>query len=181
MTTTKDLTGKKVAMLVANGFEQIELTRPKEALEAAGATVQIISPEKNKVKGWNHTNWGDEFKVDVLLDKANPENYDGLVLPGGVISPDKLRINEKAIEFIQNIHKAGKPIAAICHGPWSLINAGITKGYKMTSWPSLKQDLINSGAKWIDKNAVTDRKLITSRKPDDLSAFNEAILKLFSE
>jgi protease I len=175
------LTGKRIAILVANGFEQVELTGPKKALEDEGAKVEIVSPEKNKVKGWIHTEWGDEFSVDVPLEKANAEDYHALLLPGGVINPDKLRINPEAIEFIKQIYKTKKPIAAICHGPWTLINAEIVKGHKLTSWPSIKIDLINAGATWVDEKAITDKLLVTSRKPDDIPYFNKAIIDLLSK
>lgn len=178
---SKTMRVKKVGILVANGFEQEEMTAPKKALEDAGFKTEIISPEKNKVKGWKHSKWGDEFPIDVPLEDANAKNYDALLLPGGVMNPDKLRMQPQAIDLIKQIFKAGKPIAAICHGPWTLINAEIVKGYKMTSWPSIKVDLINAGAKWVNETVVTDRKLITSRKPEDIPAFNKAILKLFSE
>lgn len=175
------LNGKKIAILIANGFEQVEMTDPKKALENAGAQVEIISPEKDKVKGWKHTQWGDEFSIDVPLEHANPEEYDALLLPGGVMNPDKLRMDTLAVNFVKQIFKADKPIAAICHGPWTLINAEIVKGYKMTSWPSIKVDLINAGAKWIDDKTVIDRKIVTSRKPDDIPYFNEAMIKLFAQ
>lgn len=176
-----NLKGMKIAILVANGFEQSEMTEPKKALEQAGAKVDIISPEKSKVKGWKHTNWGDEFDVNVALDKAKPTDYAALVLPGGVMNPDKLRLDTQAIAFIKHFHQANKPIAAICHGPWPLINADAVKGKKLTSWPSIKLDLINAGANWVDEKVVRDVKLVTSRKPDDLPAFNETIIKLFAE
>lgn len=175
------LTGKKIAILVANGFEQDELAKPKKALEEHGATTKIISPEKAKVKGWKHTEWGDEFDVDVDLNDANASDYDALLLPGGVMNPDKLRLDETAIKFIKEFYKADKPIAAICHGPWLLINADIAKDKKLTSWPSIKIDLVNAGAKWIDEEVVVDKKLVTSRKPDDIPAFNEEVIKLFSQ
>lgn len=176
-----DLTGKKIAILVANGFEQEELTEPKKALEKAGATTNIVSPEKNKVKGWKHTEWGDEFTVDVPLDEAQVKNYDALLLPGGVINPDKLRMNPQAVQFVHEFFKANKPIAAICHGPWTLINAEIVKGHQVTSWASIKQDLINAGAHWVDKEVVVDKKLVTSRKPDDIPAFNKEMIALFAK
>lgn len=176
-----DLKNKKIAILVADGFEQEEMTEPKRALEQAGAHVDIISPEKGKVKGWEHSEWGDEFNVDVSLNDASPDDYDALMLPGGVMNPDKLRMNDEAILFIKKIFKDHKPIAAICHGPWALINADIAKGYQLTSWPSIKQDLINAGANWVDKDVITDRTIVTSRKPDDIPAFNKAMIKLFSE
>lgn len=178
MTTLK---GKKIAILVANGFEQSEMTEPKKALETAGAETHIISPEKSKVKGWQHDNWGDEFPIDVVLSAAKADDYHALLLPGGVMNPDKLRMNETAINFIKEIFKAGKPIAAICHGPWTLINAGVAEGHKITSWPSIKIDLLNAGAEWIDQEVVSYKKLVTSRKPDDIPAFNAEMIKLFSE
>ena len=171
----------KVAILVANGFEQSEMTEPKKALEDAGAKTFIISPEKNKVKGWKHDHWGDEFSIDVSLDSANPENYDALVLPGGVMNPDKLRMMDKAVRFIKHFIDNKKPIGAICHGPWTLIEANGVDGCTLTSWASIKSDLTNAGAKWVDKEVVRDHKLVTSRKPDDLPAFNKEIIKLFAE
>lgn len=178
---TNNLKGKKIAILVANGFEQVELTEPKNALEQAGAKVDIISPEKGKVKGWKHVEWADEFTVDVLLEKANADHYDALLLPGGVMNPDKLRMNQQAVNFVKQFFQADKPIAAICHGPWTLIEAGVAKGHKLTSWPSIKSDLINAGAKWVDEKVVRDKKLVTSRKPDDIPFFNKEMIELFSE
>lgn len=177
----KNLNNLKVAILVENGFEQVELTEPKKALEQAGAMTQIVSPAGNKVKGWQHTNWGDEFPVDVALDQARAQDFDALLLPGGVINPDKLRINPRAIAFIKEFFDAGKPVAAICHGPWTLIDAGQAKGRTITSWPSLKTDLTNAGAKWVDREVVNENGLVTSRKPDDLPAFNREMISLFSE
>ncbi len=174
------LTGKKIAILATNGFEQSELAKPKQALEAAGALVHIISPEENKIKGWKGElhNWGDEFTVDVHLDKADAASYDMLLLPGGVINPDILRMNAQAVEFVKEFAK--KPIAAICHGPWTLINAELVKGKTMTSWPSVKIDLINAGAFWVDQEVVVDDLLITSRSPEDIPAFNEAIMEMLA-
>lgn len=174
------LNGIKVAILVDNGFEQVEMTDPRKALDQAGAQTHLISPAKNKVKGWQHTKWGDDFIVDVPLDQANPSDYDALLLPGGVMNPDHLRMNSKAVEFVKQMVKANKPVAAICHGPWTLINAEAVKGKKMTSWPSIKMDLINAGANWVDEEAVKDGRLVTSRKPDDIPAFNKAMIELFS-
>lgn len=176
-----NLEGKVIAILVANGFEQVELVEPKKALESAGATVEIISPEKNKVKGWNHTDWGDEFTIDVGLSEAVADDYDALMLPGGVMNPDKLRLDNAAIDFIKAFYKAGKPIAAICHAPWLLINAEIAKSKKLTSWPSVKLDLINAGANWVDEEVVRDGMLVTSRKPDDIPAFNKEMIAIFAE
>ena len=176
-----ELRNKRVAVLAENGFEQSELTEPKKALEEAGATVEIVSPQRSMIKGWQHTNWGDEFRVDRMLDDARGEQYDALLLPGGVMNPDKLRINPRAIEFIKHFVDSGKPIAAICHGPWPLIDAGGVKGRKMTSWPSLKTDLKNAGAEWVDQEVVTDRGLVTSRKPADIPAFNKKMIEEFAE
>ena len=176
-----ELRNKRVAVLAENGFEQSELVEPKKALEQAGATAEVISPQKGKIKGWQHANWGDEVTVDRQLDDAKPEQYDALLLPGGVMNPDKLRINQRAIEFIRHFVDTGKPIAAICHGPWPLIDAGGVKGRKMTSWPSLKTDLTNAGAQWVDQEVVTDRGLVTSRKPDDIPAFNRKMIEEFAE
>lgn len=175
------LTGRKIAILVANGFEQSEMTDPKKALEGAGAEINIISPEKSEVKGWKHGQWGEAFPIDILLEDAEPADYDALILPGGVMNPDKLRINDHAIKFVKVFYNANKLIAAICHGPWTLINAQAVQGYKMTSWPSINLDLINAGANWIDQECVVDRNLITSRKPEDIPAFNKAIIELLSQ
>ena len=178
---TDKLKGKKIAILVANGFEQSEMTEPKKALEAAGAQTHIVSPENDQVKGWLHSKWGEEFTIDVPLEDAAADNYDALLLPGGVMNPDKLRMDTLAVDFVKEFVKAKKPIAAICHGPWTLINAGAVKGHKMTSWPSIKMDLTNAGAEWVDEKVVRDKKLVTSRKPDDIPDFNKAMIELFSE
>ncbi|MBU1360403.1 MAG: type 1 glutamine amidotransferase [Gammaproteobacteria bacterium] len=178
--TPENLSGLKVAILVADGFEQVELTGPRKALDAAGATTRIVSPQDGKVQGWNHHDKADTFKVDVALSNAKPADFDALLLPGGVINPDALRITDGAIEFVRAFVESGKPIAAICHGPWTLIDAGAVKDRKMTSWPSLKNDLTNAGAQWTDKEVVVDRSLVTSRKPDDLPAFNREMMKLFA-
>lgn len=177
---TASLTGKTIAVVATDGFEQIELTRPVEALKAAGARVDIIAPEAGEIRGFNHHDKADTFPVDRTLRAADAKTYDGLLLPGGVISPDALRIDEDAIAFIRAFVEAGKPIAAICHGPWTLINAGGVKGKTMTSWPSLKVDLENAGATWVDKEVVTDGGLVTSRKPDDLPAFCETMVTVFA-
>ena len=176
-----ELRNKRIAVLAENGFEQSELIEPKKALEQAGATAEVVSPQKGKIKGWQHTNWGDEVAVDRHLDEAKADQYDALLLPGGVMNPDKLRINPKAIAFIKHFVDSGKPIAAICHGPWPLIDAGGIKGRKVTSWPSLKTDLTNAGAQWVDQEVVTDRGLVTSRKPDDIPAFNRKMIEEFAE
>jgi protease I len=177
----KDLSGKTIAILVTDGFEQEELTRPRRALDEAGAVTKIVSPKEGKVKGWNHTQWGDEFAVDLTVDEAKPGDYDGLLLPGGVMNPDKLRANAGAVAFVKAFFDAGKPVAAICHGPWTLIEAGVVKGRKMTSYESIKTDLKNAGANWVDEEVVVDNGLVTSRKPDDLPAFNEKMIEEFCE
>jgi protease I len=176
-----ELRGKKVAFLVDKGFEQVELTGPKQALDEAGAETEIISPEEGKVKSWEHSKWGKSFKVDVPLAEANAQEYDALVLPGGVMNPDKLRTKPEAVAFVKSFFDAGKPVAAICHGPWTLIEAGVVRGRKMTSWPSLKTDLRNAGAEWVDEEVVVDNGLVTSRKPDDIPAFNRKIIEEFRE
>jgi len=165
------LHGKRVAMLVANGFEQVEMTEPRSALEMHGAQAVIVSPEMHEVRGWNHTDWGGTFKVDLPLSQANPDDFDALVLPGGVMNPDTLRMNYEAVAFVKAFFNADKPVAAICHGPWTLIEAGVVAGRAMTSYPSLRTDLVNAGAHWIDEEVVDDHGLITSRNPDDLPAF----------
>jgi protease I len=176
-----ELDGKKVAILVADGFEQVELTEPRKALEEAGAGTDLVSPEKGQVKAFQHDKPGDSFTVDVALDAATPDDYDALLLPGGVANPDKLRIDQRAVQFVKSFVDAGKPIAAICHGPWTLIEAGAVRGRTMTSWPSLQTDLRNAGANWVDQQVVTDRGLVTSRKPDDIPAFNRSMIEEFHE
>lgn len=178
---TEQLRGKRVAAVVANGFEQVELTEPKKALEAAGASVDVISPEQGDVRGWNHKEWGDSIKVDRPLEAARPDDYDALLLPGGVMNPDHLRMNPRAVDFVKQFVKAGKPIAAICHGPWTLVEAGAVRGKTMTSWPSLKTDLLNAGANWVDREVVNDHGLVTSRKPADIPAFNRKMIEEFAE
>lgn len=176
-----ELRNKRVAALVDHGFEQVELIEPKKALEQAGATVDVVSPQSGKVKGWNHKEWGDEVPVDRGLDGANADEYDALLLPGGVMNPDRLRMNRAAVQFVKKFVDANKPIASICHGPWTLIEAGAVRGRKMTSWPSLQSDLRNAGAEWVDQEVVTDRGLVTSRKPDDIPAFNRKMIEEFAE
>ena len=177
----KTLDGKKVAILVADGFEQIELTSPQEALEDAGAETEIVSPAEDKVKGWDETDWGKKFKVDVPLKRAKASDYDALLLPGGVMNPDKLRLQPKAIEFIRAFFDAGKPVAAICHGPWTLIDAGVAEGRRLTSYPSIQIDLKNAGADWVDETVVVDNGLVTSRKQAYLPAFNRKMIEEFAE
>jgi protease I len=175
------LKGKKIAALVEHGFEQSELLDPRKALEDAGADVHIVSPQNNEVKGWNHTDWGKTVSVDRVLDQARASDYDALLLPGGVMNPDKLRINPTAVAFVREFVTTGKPIAAICHAPWTLIEAGAVEGRRMTSWPALKTDLLNAGALWVDAEVVVDRGLVTSRKPDDIPAFNRKMIEEFAE
>lgn len=177
----KKLEGRKVAILVANGFEQSEMTEPKKALEQAGAVAHIVSPQQNQVKGWQHKEWGDAFAVDVPLDEADPGDYDALLLPGGQMNPDNLRIEPQAVAFAKAFFDAGKPVAAICHGPWLLVETGALNGRTVTSWPSLKSDLTNAGAIWVDEEVVTDQGLVTSRKPDDIPAFNRKMIEEFAE
>ncbi len=174
---TQDLNGKKVAILSANGFEQVELTQPREALNNAGAVTHIVSPESDRVQGWNHYDKADYFPVDVALDEAKASDYDALLLPGGTVNPDQLRVNEKAIAFVKAFFEDNKPVAAICHGPWSLVEAGAIQGRKVTSWPSLQTDLQNAGGQWVDQEVVEDQGLITSRNPNDIPAFNQALIK----
>jgi protease I len=177
----KKLNGKKVAILAADGFEQVELTGPKQALEEAGARALIVSPVKGQIEGWNHYDAGDKFDVDVPLAEADAQDFDALLLPGGVANPDQLRMIPEAVQFVKAFFDAGKPVAAICHGPWTLIEAGAVKGRKMTSWPSIKTDLINAGAEWVDSEVITDNGLVTSRKPDDIPAFNQKMIEEFAE
>lgn len=176
---SKELNGLKIAIVAANGFEQVEMTEPRQALKEAGAITHLISPEK-QVTGWHHDQKGDDFPVDVLLESADDQKYDALLLPGGVFNPDQLRLNPKAIDFIRKMAAAQKPIAAICHGPWTLINAEAVKGRTLTSWPSIQLDLKNAGAHWIDQAVVRDGNLVTSRKPQDIPEFNKAMIELFS-
>ena len=175
------LSGKKVAILVEDGFEQVELTSPKQALEEAGAKTHIISPKRDKVKGWEHTKWGQEFPVDVTIEEANASDYDALVLPGGVMNPDKLRTNSQAMHFVRSFFDQAKPVAAICHGPWALVEADVVNGRKVTSYPSIQTDLKNAGAIWVDQEVVVDQGLVTSRNPDDLPAFNRKLVEEIAE
>jgi protease I len=179
--TNGNLQGKKVAILATDGFEQSELLEPRKALDEAGATTQVVSPAGKKIKGWDQKDWGKEVSVDVPLDAANAEEFDALLLPGGVMSPDQLRMNPMAVQFVKQFTDAGKPVAAICHGPWTLVEAGAVRGRTMTSWPSLKTDLKNAGASWVDKEVVNDQGVVTSRRPDDIPAFNREMIRLFSE
>ena len=175
------LQGMKVAILATDGFEQVELLEPRKALKEAGAVTQVVSPKQGKIKGWNMKEWGQEVPVDMTLDAANPDDFDALLLPGGVMNPDHLRMDEQAVDFVREFTDAEKPVAAICHGPWTLIEAEAVEGKTMTSWPSLKTDLRNAGANWIDQEVVRDGNLVTSRKPNDIPAFNREMIQLFSE
>lgn len=176
-----DLHGLKVAILVTDGFEQVELTEPRKALKEAGAETAIVSPKQDRVRGWKFTEWGEEMPVDVPLAKAQAENFDALLLPGGVINPDKLRMDSAAVAFVKAFFDSGKPVAAICHGPWSVIEAGQARGRRIASWPSLKTDLRNAGAEWVDQEVVVEGNLVSSRKPDDLPAFNRGMIELFGQ
>lgn len=171
----------KVAILTENGFEQSELTSPKEAMENKGIAVEVISPQQGEVKAWDKDNWGITVKVDRTLSDARPEDYDGLFLPGGVMNPDKLRQNKDAVEFVKRFYESGKPVGAICHGPQVLIDADIVRGKEMTSYPALRTDLVNAGANWVDREVVTDQGLVTSRSPADLEAFNNKLLEELGE
>jgi protease I len=176
------LKGKRIAVLVANeGVEQVELTEPREAVEAAGAEVDLLAPEAGDVQAFNHLDKGERFEVDRAVGDADAGDYDGLVLPGGVANPDQLRTDEAAVEFIRAIFAAGKPVGVICHGPWSLIEADVVQGRTLTSWPSLETDLRNAGAEWVDEEVHVDQGLVSSRKPDDLPAFNAKIVEEFAE
>lgn len=172
---------KRVAILVADGFEQVEMTEPRKALEEAGFSTELISPAKGEVQGWKHDEKADKFRVDVELDSASPARYDALLLPGGVQNPDKLRTMPRAVEFVKSFFTQNKPVAAICHGPWMLVEADLVRGRRITSWPSLKTDLRNAGAKWTDEEVVTDGNIITSRKPADIPAFNHKMIEEFTE
>jgi protease I len=177
----KDLKGLNVAILVADGFEQVELTEPRKALDDAGANTRIVSPAEGEVQGWNHFDHADKFPVDVPLAEARAVDFDALLLPGGVANPDQLRMKPEAVQFIKHFFDTGKPVAVICHGPWTLIEADVVRGRKITSWPSLRTDLINAGADWVDEQVVTDMGLVSSRKPDDIPAFNKKMIEEFAE
>lgn len=177
----KTLTGKSVAILATDGFEQSELESPRNALLEAGAEAKIVAPQEGSLTAWDEDDFGDEFKVDVPLDRAKPDDFDALMLPGGVMNPDKLRMNPKAVEFVRAFFAAGKPVAAICHGPQLLIEAGVVRDRKLTSYPSLQTDLRNAGATWVDEAVVTDQGLVTSRKPADLDQFNAKMIEEIGE
>lgn len=179
--TNNTLSNKKVAILATDGFEESELTSPRDALHEAGAITHIISLEKGTIRSWKDGDWGTEVTVDKTLDEVQASDYNALVLPGGVINPDKLRVDENAIGFIRNFGRTGKPIAAICHGPWTLIDAGIADGKRLASWKSIRRDLENAGATWVDEEVVVDRGVVTSRSPDDLAAFNAKMIEEIAE
>lgn len=171
-----NLKGKKIAILATDGVEQVEVTEPRNALGAAGATTELISPKSGHIKGWKFTEWGDNLKVDKTVDEARPEDYDALVLPGGVMNPDHLRMDPGAVHFVRKFVATGRTVAAICHGPWTLIEAEAVAGKTMTSWPSVRTDLTNARANWVDQQVAIDGQFITSRKPDDIPAFSRAII-----
>jgi protease I len=175
------LSGKKVAILTENGFEEVELTSPMKALQEAGATVEIVSPQKNRVKAWDHDHWSIDMAVDVQLNDANVDDYDALLIPGGVLNPDQMRTNPDCVDFAQQFLEEQKPVAAICHGPQLLIETGMLRGRNMTSFPSIRTDLENAGVHWSDVEVVTDGGLTTSRSPKDLKAFNQRIIKVIAE
>lgn len=175
------LQGQKIAVLATDGVEQVELTEPVKALREAGAEVVVIAPKSGQIQGMNHAEKGDKLPVDAELGAVRPDEFAGLVLPGGVANPDALRVNPQAVAFVRHFIEAEKPVAAICHGPWTLIEAGGVEGRRMTSWPSLQTDLRNAGANWVDETCVRDGRLVTSRKPDDLPAFNRAVVEMFAE
>jgi len=176
-----NIKGLKVAILIEDGFEQVEMVKPRAALDDAGAETSVVSPRPQRVRGWNLVEWGQEFPVDIPLDNADPHHFDALLLPGGVMNPDKLRMEPRAVAFAKSFFDSGKPVAVICHGPWTVIEAGAARGRRIASWPSLKTDLRNAGAEWVDEEAVTDGNMVSSRKPDDIPAFNRAMIDLFSK
>lgn len=177
----QQLSGKRIAILATDGFEQSELIQPQRALKEAGATVHVVSPKSGAIRGWKEKDWGDEVAVDVELSRARPEDYDGLVLPGGQINPDKLRLEPAAVQFVRAFFEAGKPVGAICHGPWLLVEADVARGRTLTSYASIKTDLENAGAKWVDREVVVDQGLVTSRNPGDLGAFSGKLIEEFAE
>jgi protease I len=175
------LDGKRVAILATDGVEQVELLQPREALQAAGAKTMVIAPYEGTIKGWDVKEWGQEIPVDATISQVNPNDFDGLLLPGGVMNPDKLRVDPAAVSFVRTFFNSGKPIATICHGPWTLVEADVVRGRTFTSWPSLQTDIRNAGGQWVDQEVVTDRGLVSSRKPDDIPAFNRKMIEEFAE
>jgi protease I len=176
-----DLNGKRVAILATDGVEQAELTEPRKALDEVGATTVVVSPKQGKIKAWQHDHWGDEITVDRQLSNASADDFDALMLPGGVMNPDRLRMDKQAVQFVKAFFQAGKPVAAICHGPWLLVEADVVRNRNLTSWPSLQTDIRNAGGDWVDREVVTDMGLVTSRKPDDIPAFNRKMIEEFGE
>jgi protease I len=177
---TEKLEGRKVAILAADMFERVELEEPRKALEDAGATTEIVSIHDGEIQGFDHFDPADTVKVDKTVEEVSPDDYDALLIPGGVGNPDQLRGDENAVAFVRGFHDAGKPIAAICHAPWVLVEAGVVRGKRLTSWPTLETDIRNAGGAWVDEEVVVDDNLVTSRKPDDIPAFNETMLELFA-
>jgi protease I len=175
------LDGLRVAILATDGFEQSELLQPRQALDSAGATTEVIAPKGTEIRGWSRANWGQKVDVDRTLAEADVADFDALVLPGGVMNPDALRMNPAAVAFVKAFFDAGKPVAAICHGPWTVVESGEVSGYQLTSWPSLRTDITNAGGKWVDQEVVVDDNLITSRRPDDLPAFNREMIAVFGQ
>ena len=177
----QNLKGKRVAILATDGVEEVELKEPRKALDAAGAETTLVSPKTGTIKGWQHGQWGEQIRVDLALDDAREEDFDALMLPGGVMNPDHLRVNRNAVEFVRSFFAAGKPVAAICHAPWMLVEAGVVRGKTLTSWPSLKTDIQNAGGDWVNREVVNDEGLVTSRKPDDIPQFNAKMIEEFGE
>jgi protease I len=176
----KTLEGRRIAILATKGVEEVELVEPRAALDEAGAKTYLVSPESGKIRSWKFSEWGDEYDVDTPLGEAKVEDFDALFIPGGVMSPDHLRMNERAVEFVRSFAAAGKPIGSICHGPWLLAEADLVRGKTVTSWPSLRTDLRNAGAEWVDREVVRDGSIVTSRKPDDIPAFSKELIELFA-
>lgn len=181
MAAQMQLRGKKIAILATDGVERVELLEPRKALDEAGAQTVVVSPKSGKIKGWDHDRWGDDIAVDQSLDTARAEDFDALILPGGVMNPDHLRQNEQAVQFVRSFFDVGKPVAAICHAPWMLVEADVISGRTVTSYPSLRTDIRNAGGEWVDREVVTDEGLVTSRKPDDIPAFNRKMIEEFAE
>lgn len=181
MTQNQNLEGKRIAILATDGVEQVELFEPRKALQGAGAQTEVIAPKSGQIKGWDHTDWGEQIPVDKTVEQARPQDYDALLLPGGVMNPDHMRLNDKAVQFVKSFFEEQKPVAAICHAPWMLVEADVVRGRKLTSYSSLQTDLKNAGAEWVDEQVVADGNLVTSRKPDDIPAFNEKIVETFAK
>lgn len=173
----RSIEGKRIAILATDGVEQVELLQPKQALEEAGAITAVIAPKQGGIRGWNHTEWGETIPVDDLIYNASPDEFDALLLPGGVMNPDHLRQNKPAVDFVRAFFRDHKPVGAICHAPWMLVEAGVVKDRTLTSWPSLRTDIENAGGHWVDQEVVVDKGLVTSRKPDDIPAFNAKLIE----